>query len=76
MILDVPKGMSLYLKEVKNKVCQMDNQIKHKAYVPSRLDAISALKVTEELYVRRKRFYDLGEEEKRKVQVGIGLLKR
>lgn len=76
MILDVPKGMNLYLKEVKNKVCQMDNQIKHKAYVPSRLDAINALKVTEELYVRRNRFHGLSDEEKRKVQVGIGLFKK
>jgi len=72
MILNVPEGMSLYLKEVKNKVCQMNNQVKHKGYVPSKLDAINALKVTEELYARRRRFFDLSEEDKRKIQVGIG----
>lgn len=73
MILDTPKGMKLYLREVKNKVSQMDNQIKHKAYVPSKLDAINALKAIEELFVRKGIFENLNEEEKRKVQVGIGL---
>lgn len=75
MILDIPKGMSLYLKEVKNKVCQMNNQIKHKAYIPMRLDAINALKVTQEMFARKTRFYNLSEEEKKKIQVGVGLLK-
>ena len=76
MILDIPHEMSLYLQEVKNKVSQIDNQIKHKAYVPSRLDAINALKAVEELYARRHRFYTLTYEEKIKVQNGIGLLKK
>lgn len=76
MILDIPKGMDLYLKEIKNKVSQMNNQIKHKAYVPSRLDAINALKVTEEFYSRKNRFNDLTNEEKKKIQIGVGLLKK
>jgi len=76
MILDIPKGMDLYLKEVKNKVCQMNNQIKHKAYVPSRLDSINALKATEELFIRKNRFRTLTIEEKRKVQVGVGIVKK
>lgn len=76
MILDIPKGMKLYLKEVKNKVSQMNNQIKHKGYSPMRLDAINALKVTEELYARKNRFYNLTEEEKKKFHIGIGLLKK
>lgn len=75
MILNIPAGMDFYLKEVKNKVCQMNNQIKHKGYIPTRLDAINALKVTEELYDRRNRFKDLPLEEKRKIQEGIGLRK-
>ena len=73
MILHVPQGMELYLKEVKNKVCQMNNQIKHKAYVPTKLDAINSLKVTEEMYARKHLFYSITAEEKKKVQKGIGL---
>ncbi len=73
IILDIPPGMELYLKEVKNKVCQMNNQIKHKAYIPSRLDAINALKATEELIVRKNRFRTVAVTEKRKVQAGIDI---
>ena len=76
MILDIPKGLNLYLGEVKNKVCQMNNQVKHKSYVPSRLDAINSLKAAEEFFVRKNRFLDLTDEEKRKVQTGIGLIKK
>ena len=73
MILNIPRGLNMYLKEVKNKVSQMSNQIKHKSYVPNRLDAINALKATEELFVRKSWFENLTFEEKRKVQAGIGL---
>jgi len=75
MILDIPSGIGLYLKEVKNKVSQIDNQVKHKGYLPSRLDAINALKAVEELFVRKSWFENLTEEEKRKVQAGIGVVK-
>ncbi len=73
MILNIPNGLNLYLNEVKNKVSQMSNQVKHKSYVPNRLDAINALKATEELFVRKSWFENLTYEEKRKVQVGVGL---
>ena len=73
IILDIPKGLNLYLKEVKNKVSQIDNQIKHKAYAPSRLDAINALKSIEELFARKSWFKNLTSEEKRKVQIGVGI---
>ena len=76
IILDIPPGMELYLKEVKNKVCQTNNQIKHKAYIPSRLDAINALKATEELLMRKNRFRSLTVTEKRRVQAGIGVTKQ
>ena len=76
IILNIPNGMNLYLNEVKNKVSQIDNQVKHKAYLPSRLDAINALKAVEELYIRRNRFSNLNIDEKRKVQIGIGLVKK
>ncbi len=75
IILEIPKGLNLYLKEVKNKVSQIDNQIKHKAYAPSRLDAINALKAAEELFARKSWFKNLTSEEKRKVHEGIGLHK-
>ena len=76
MILNIPKGMNLYLQETKNKVCQMNNQIKHKGYIPSRLDAINAIKVTEELFLRKSRFKDLTLEEKKKVQIGVGVIQK
>lgn len=76
MILNIPNGMELYLKEIKNKVCQMNNQIKHKGYVPSRLDAINSLKAIEELFIRKNRFKSLTIAEKRKIQVGIGVIKK
>ncbi len=74
IILNVPQGMELYMQEVKNKVSQMDNQIKHKAYVPSRLDAINALKATEEFYIRKDRFKNLTSDEIKKIQIGIGVV--
>ncbi|MFH1591946.1 MAG: hypothetical protein ABIB47_01115 [Candidatus Woesearchaeota archaeon] len=76
MILNIPSGLELYLKEVKNKVCQMNNQIKHKGYVPTRLDAINALKSTEEVLIRKNRFRTLTQAEKRKVQQGINVIKK
>ena len=74
IILNIPNGIELHLKEAKNKVCQLDNQIKHKAYVPSKLDAINALKVIEELLSRKERFKSLNEEEKKKIWDGIGIV--
>jgi len=73
IILNIPNGTILYLKEAKNKVCQLDNQIKHKAYIPSKLDAINALKATEELLSKKERFKSLTEEEIRRLQDGIGI---
>ena len=76
MVLKIPQGIELYLKECKNKVSQIDNQVKHKAYVPTRLDAINAIKATEELLARKNTFSHLTMEEKRKVQAGIGVIKK
>lgn len=62
----------LYLKEVKKRVVEIDNKIKHQGYSPSKIDAINGIKSMEELISKlRNKEIELTEEVRNKIHKGL-----
>jgi len=62
----------LYLKEVKKRITESDNKIKHQGYSPSKIDAINGIKAMEDLISRlRDKKLKLNDEIKNKICEGL-----
>lgn len=62
----------LYFKEVKKRVTEIDNKIKHQGYSPSKIDAINGIKAMEDLISRlRDKELKLTEEIRNKICEGL-----
>lgn len=62
----------LYFKEVKKRVTEIDNKIKHQGYTPSKIDAINGIKAMEELISKlRNKEIKLTDEVKNKICEGL-----
>jgi len=62
----------LYFQEVKKRVTEIDNKIKHQGYSPSKIDAINGIKAMEDLISRlRDKELKLTEEIKNKICEGL-----
>jgi HEPN domain-containing protein len=71
-ILVKHKVEPLYFKEVKKRVTEIDNKIKHQGYSPSKIDAINGIKAMEDLISRlRDKELNLTDEVKNKICEGL-----
>jgi hypothetical protein len=62
----------LYLNEVRKRVLDIDNKIKHQGYAPSKIDAINGIKAMEDLIARlRNKEIELTEEVRNKICEGL-----
>jgi DNA-binding transcriptional regulator YhcF (GntR family) len=62
----------LYFQEVKKRVTEIDNKIKHQGYSPSKIDAINGIKAMEDLISRlRDKELKLADEIKNKICEGL-----
>jgi hypothetical protein len=62
----------LYFQEVKKRVIEIDNKIKHQGYSPSKIDAINGIKAMEDLISKlRKKEIELTDEVRNKICEGL-----
>jgi hypothetical protein len=58
--------------KLKKNVIQIDNKVKHQAYIPQKIDCIIAIKSVEELFKKLKdEKIELSDEIKRKIYEGL-----
>ena len=62
----------LYFKEVRKRVTDIDNKVKHQSYSPSKIDAINGIRAMEDLILRLKnKELNLTQEVKNKICEGL-----
>lgn len=62
----------LYLNEVRKRVTDIDNKVKHQGYCPSKIDAINAIGAMEKLIEKlRNTEFDLQEDVRNKICEGL-----
>jgi hypothetical protein len=62
----------LYLDEVRKRVIDIDNKVKHQGYCPSKIESINGIKAMEELIAKlRNMDMKLTDEIKNKIYEGL-----